>query len=89
MEFQTLRITNIGERVRADAPWLPPSLSRAFFSAGDSTAPALYDERTGLNSGLAAHIVHPLPNWAEIVSNQRRDRLLVFLTALGVRRWRL
>ncbi|MEA3098462.1 GGDEF domain-containing protein, partial [Caballeronia mineralivorans] len=50
----------------------------------DSTAPSLYDERTGLNSGLAAHIVHPLPNWAEIVSNQRRDRLLVFITALGV-----
>jgi diguanylate cyclase (GGDEF)-like protein len=84
VDFQTLRITNIGERVRAQAPWLPPALSRAFFAADDSTAPSLYDERTGLNSGLAAHIVHPLPNWAEIVRNQRRDRLLVFVTALGV-----
>ena len=84
VEFRTLRITNIGERVSADAPWLPPALSRAFFAADDSTGPSLYDERTGLNSGLAAHIVHPLPNWAEIVRNQRRDRLLVFLTALGV-----
>lgn len=84
VEFRTLRITNIGERVRVDAPWLPPALSRAFFAADNSTAPSLYDERTGLNSGLAAHIVHPLPNWAEIVRNQRRDRLLVFLTALGV-----
>ena len=84
VDFRTFRITNIGERVRMDAPWLPPALSHAFFAADDSTAPSLYDERTGLNSGLAAHIVHPLPNWAEIVSNQRRDRLLVFITALGV-----
>ena len=84
VEFKTLRITNIGERVRAGAPWLPPALSHAFFATDNSTAPALYDERTGLNSGLAAHIVHPLPNWAEIVRNQRRDRLLVFLTTLGV-----
>ncbi|KLU22101.1 diguanylate cyclase [Caballeronia mineralivorans PML1(12)] len=84
VDFRTFRLTNIGERVRMDAPWLPPALSRAFFAADDSTAPSLYDERTGLNSGLAAHIVHPLPNWAEIVSNQRRDRLLVFITALGV-----
>jgi diguanylate cyclase (GGDEF)-like protein len=84
VDFRTLQLTNIGERVRADAPWLPPSLARSFFSSGDSSTPSLYDERTGLNSGLAAHIVHPLPNWAEIVSTQRRDRLLVFLTALGV-----
>jgi diguanylate cyclase (GGDEF)-like protein len=84
VDFRTFRITNISERVRMDAPWLPPALSRAFFAADDGTAPSLYDERTGLNSGLAAHIVHPLPNWAEIVSNQRRDRLLVFITALGV-----
>jgi len=84
VDFRTLPITNIGDRVRADAPWLPPAIASAFFSVGNSTAPSLYDERTGLNSGLAAHIVHPLPNWAEIVSNQRRDRLLVFLTALGV-----
>lgn len=84
VDFQTLRITNIGERVRADAPWLSPSLSSGLFSTSDGAAPALYDERTGLNSGLAAHIVHPLPNWSEIVRNQRRDQLLVFLTALGV-----
>lgn len=84
VDFRTLPITNIGDRVRADAPWLPPAIASTFFSVGNSTAPSLYDERTGLNSGLAAHIVHPLPNWAEIVSNQRRDRLLVFLTALGV-----
>ena len=84
VDFRTLPITNIGDRVRADAPWLPPAIASTFFSTGNSIAPSLYDERTGLNSGLAAHIVHPLPNWAEIVSNQRRDRLLVFLTALGV-----
>ncbi len=83
VDFRTLQLTNSGERVRADPGCR--RLARALvFSTGDSNVPALYDERTGLNSGLAAHIVHPLPNWAEIVSNQRRDRLLVFLTALGV-----
>ena len=84
VEFRTLRITNIGERVRAGAPWLPRSLSSAFFAADDDTDPSLYDERTGLNSGLSAHIMHPIPNWAEIVSGQRRDHLLVFLTLFGV-----
>jgi len=84
VDFQTLRITHIGERVRADAPWLSPTLSSGLFSTSNGTAPAIYDERTGLNSGLAAHIVHPLPNWSEILRNQRRDQLLVFLTALGV-----
>ncbi len=37
VDFRTLQLTNIGERVRADAPWLPPSLARSFFSAGDSS----------------------------------------------------
>lgn len=46
--------------------------------------PSLYDERTGLNSGLLAHIVHPLTSWPEISRNHNRDRFLVFLTMLCI-----
>jgi diguanylate cyclase (GGDEF)-like protein len=82
-QFGTLRIANIGEQVRKKAPWLPAPTSQLFVSVDGNTTPSLYDERTGLNSGLSTHIVHPLPNWQEIMRNHRRDRLLVFLTMLG------
>jgi diguanylate cyclase (GGDEF)-like protein len=82
-KFGVLRIENVGESVRAAAPWLPKALANELFAIDGSTTPSLYDERTGLNSGLSTHIVHPLPNWAEIVRNHRRDQILVFLTMLG------
>jgi diguanylate cyclase (GGDEF)-like protein len=82
-QYGTLRIENIGERVRKKAPWLPRDTAKLFVSVNGSTAPSLYDERTGLNSGLSAHIVHPLPGWKEIVRNHRSDQFLVFLTMIG------
>jgi diguanylate cyclase (GGDEF)-like protein len=82
-KFGNLRIENIGESVRAAAPWLPRALAKELYSIDGNAAPALYDERTGLNSGLSTHIVHPLPGWAEIVRNHRRDQILVFLTMIG------
>lgn len=84
VDFKTLVITNIGARVHAATPWVPRDEASALFSAGGSTAPALYDERTGLNSGLSVHIVHPIPNWPDMVRAQWRTHLLVFLTLLGV-----
>ncbi|QSN62014.1 sensor domain-containing diguanylate cyclase [Caballeronia sp. M1242] len=82
--FAPLRIENVGERMRQSAPWLAPALAKGFFAVNGETVPSLYDERTGLNSGLSAHIVHPLTSWTEITRNHSRDRLLVFLTMLGV-----
>jgi diguanylate cyclase (GGDEF)-like protein len=83
-KFGTLRIDNIGESVRAAAPWLPESLAKELYAIdGNTTTPSLYDERTGLNSGLSTHIVHPLPGWTEIVRNHWRDQILVFLTMIG------
>ncbi|WP_244813962.1 diguanylate cyclase [Caballeronia sp. Lep1P3] len=82
--FAPLRIERIGERMRQSAPWLAPSLAQDIYAANGNAVPSLYDERTGLNSGLAAHIVHPLTSWPEIARNHNRDRLLVFLTMLGV-----
>jgi diguanylate cyclase (GGDEF)-like protein len=83
-KFGTLRIENIGESVRAAAPWLPESLAKELYAIdGNTTTPSLYAERTGLNSGLSTHIVHPLPGWTEIVRNHWRDQILVFLTMIG------
>lgn len=82
--FPELHVARVGEQIRAAAHWLPPALADTFYSANGSAVPALYDERTGLNSGLSAHIVHPLTGWPELTRNHSRDRILVFLTMLGV-----
>ncbi|MDR5853993.1 diguanylate cyclase [Caballeronia sp. LZ062] len=82
--FAPLRLESVGEQMRQSAPWLAPALAKNFYAANGDSVPSLYDERTGLNSGLSAHIVHPLTSWPEITRNHSRDRLLVFLTMLGV-----
>jgi len=82
--FPPLRVAPVGERMREAAPWLAPTLAQGFYTANGDASPSLYDERTGLNSGLSAHIMHPLTSWPEITRNHDRDRLLVFLTMLGV-----
>ncbi|SAK50037.1 diguanylate cyclase [Caballeronia hypogeia] len=82
--FPELRVSHIGEQMRASEHWLGPALAQTFYAANGSNVPSLYDERTGLNSGLSAHIVHPLTSWPEISRNHSRDRLLVFLTMAGV-----
>jgi diguanylate cyclase (GGDEF)-like protein len=82
--FARLRVVHVGDQIRESARWLAPGLAQHFITADGGTVPSLYDERTGLNSGLSAHIVHPLTTWAEISRNHSRDRFLVFLTMLGV-----
>ncbi|VXB71048.1 Diguanylate cyclase [Burkholderia sp. 8Y] len=82
--FAPLRIEHVGDHMLQSAPWLAPALAQGFYAANGGAVPSLYDERTGLNSGLSAHIVHPLTSWTEITRNHSRDRLLVFLTMLGV-----
>lgn len=84
VDFPTLHVTNVGDKVHASTPWVPRDVANSLFTAGDNTTPALYDERTGLNSGLSVHIVHPIPNWQDMIRTQWRTRLLVFMTLLGV-----
>ncbi|WP_250525578.1 sensor domain-containing diguanylate cyclase [Caballeronia sp. GAWG2-1] len=83
-DFPPLRVAHVGDQMRAAEHWLAPTLAETFYATNGSSVPALYDERTGLNSGLSAHIVHPLTSWPEISRNHSRDRVLVFLTMLGV-----
>ncbi|SAL44686.1 diguanylate cyclase [Caballeronia choica] len=82
--FPDLRVARIGEQIRATEKWLPTAVADTFYAANGSATPALYDERTGLNSGLSAHIVHPLTSWPDLTRNHSRDRILVFLTMLGI-----
>ncbi|SAL18495.1 sensor domain-containing diguanylate cyclase [Caballeronia telluris] len=82
--FPQLHVARVGEQIRATEKWLPSAVANSFYSANGSSTPALYDERTGLNSGLSAHIVHPLTSWPELTRNHSRDRILVFLTMLGI-----
>lgn len=82
--FPQLHVARVGEQIRATEKWLPSAVANVFYSANGSSTPALYDERTGLNSGLSAHIVHPLTSWPDLTRNHSRDRILVFLTMLGI-----
>ncbi|SAK60364.1 diguanylate cyclase [Caballeronia arationis] len=82
--FPQLHVARVGEQIRATEKWLPSAVANSFYSANGSSTPALYDERTGLNSGLSAHIVHPLTSWPDLTRNHSRDRILVFLTMLGI-----
>jgi diguanylate cyclase (GGDEF)-like protein len=83
-QFPELKVMHVGTQMREAARWLAPPIADTFFMANGSSLPSLYDERTGLNSGLSAHIVHPLTTWPELCRNHSRDRILVFLTMLGI-----
>ncbi|MGF6655983.1 diguanylate cyclase (GGDEF)-like protein [Paraburkholderia youngii] len=70
-------------QVREQAPWVPASVAAQLFGMIEQPAPALYQNRGGLNSGLSAHLVDPLAAWPELLRNHKRDHLLVFLTLSG------
>jgi diguanylate cyclase (GGDEF)-like protein len=73
----------IDTQVRERAPWVPAAVAGQLFGMTEKTAPALYEARTGLNSGLSAHLIDPLAAWPELLRNHKRDHLLVFLTLGG------
>ncbi|HEY2021108.1 diguanylate cyclase [Paraburkholderia sp.] len=70
-------------QVREQAPWVPTAIAGQLFGMLDQAMPALYQNRSGLNSGLSAHLVDPLAAWPELLRNHKRDHLLVFLTLAG------
>jgi diguanylate cyclase (GGDEF)-like protein len=70
-------------QVREQAPWVPAPVGAQLFGMTEQPTPALYQNRSGLNSGLSAHLVDPLAAWPELLRNHKRDHLLVFLTLAG------
>ncbi len=70
-------------QVREQAPWVPMAVAGQLFGSIEQPMPALYQNRSGLNSGLSAHLVDPLAAWPELLRNHKRDHLLVFLTLAG------
>ncbi|MFM0647300.1 diguanylate cyclase [Paraburkholderia bryophila] len=73
----------VDTQVRDQAPWVPASIAGQLFGMSERPVPSLYQARTGLNSGLSAHLVDPLAAWPELLRNHKRDHLLVFLTLAG------
>ncbi|WP_144110468.1 sensor domain-containing diguanylate cyclase [Paraburkholderia sp. BCC1886] len=80
--FPELRI-HADPQVREAAPWVPPAAAAQLFGMGRQPLPSLVESRSGLNSGLSAHLVDPLAGWPELLRNHKRDQLLVFLTMAG------
>jgi diguanylate cyclase (GGDEF)-like protein len=73
----------VDAQVREQAPWVPAAVAGQLFGMSEQRAPSLYQSRSGLNSGLSAHLVDPLAAWPELLRNHKRDHLLVFLTLAG------
>jgi diguanylate cyclase (GGDEF)-like protein len=73
----------VDAQVREQAPWVPSAVAAQLFGMSVQPAPSLYQTRSGLNSGLSAHLVDPLAAWPELLRNHKRDHLLVFLTLAG------
>ena len=73
----------VDTQVREEAPWVPAAVAGQLFGMTEQPAPSLYQVRSGLNSGLSAHLVDPLAAWPELLRNHKRDHLLVFLTLAG------
>ena len=82
-EFPNVQIEADMRQVREEAPWVPAAIATQLVAIPDRPVPALYESRSGLNSGLSAHLVDPLAAWPELLRNHKRDRLLVFLTLAG------
>ncbi len=73
----------VDAQVREQAPWVPAAVAGQLFGMSEQPTPSLYQARSGLNSGLSAHLVDPLAAWPELLRNHKRDHLLVFLTLAG------
>ncbi|CAD6562584.1 diguanylate cyclase [Paraburkholderia sabiae] len=81
--FPAVQIRPVKSQVRGDAPWVPTEIADQLFDMPGQPIPTLYQSRSGLNSGLSAHLVDPLVAWPELMRNHKRDHLLVFLTLAG------
>lgn len=81
--FAELPLQSAAHAATREAPWIRQSAAQALVELPGQRAPALYEHRGGLNSGLTAHLVDPLNAWPELLANQRRDRGLIFLTLAG------
>jgi diguanylate cyclase (GGDEF)-like protein len=81
--FPAVQIQPVARQVRRDAPWVPDDVAAQLFNMPGQSIPTLYQSRSGLNSGLSAHLIDPLGAWSELVRNHKRDHMLVFLTLAG------
>ncbi|HTH62002.1 MAG TPA: diguanylate cyclase [Paraburkholderia sp.] len=81
--FPEIPLEPAAASVRRQAPWFPRAEAASLLTLPDEPAPALHESQGGLNSGLSAHLIDPLSAWSDLLANQRRNRLLIFVTLAG------
>ncbi|MEM5328255.1 diguanylate cyclase [Paraburkholderia sp. JHI2823] len=81
--FTPLALRSAARAAEHEAPWIAAADAAQMVDLPGRRAPALYEQRGGLNSGLSAHLVDPVNAWPDLIANHRRNRLLVFLTLAG------
>ncbi|WP_322014435.1 diguanylate cyclase [Paraburkholderia sp. J12] len=81
--FSEISLRSAEANALKDAPWMPREEASQMVELPGQRAPAIYEWRGGLNSGLSAHLVDPVNAWPELLANRQRDRFLIFLTLTG------
>jgi diguanylate cyclase (GGDEF)-like protein len=81
--FSEVALRSAEHDVLGQAPWIPRVQAAEMVELPGWQGPALYVWRSGLNSGLSAHLVDPLDAWPQLLSSRRRDQFLIFLTLAG------
>jgi len=81
--FPPIALAPAAAAVRRQAPWVPRSDAESMSMLRDQRTPALHEARSGLNSGLSAHVVDPVNAWPDLLANHRRNRMLIFVTLAG------
>jgi len=69
--------------VREEAPWVPRDAAASLVTLLGRQVPALHESISGLNSGLAAHVIDPIRGWPDLLANHQRNRFLIFVTLAG------
>jgi diguanylate cyclase (GGDEF)-like protein len=81
--FTQIALARAAASLHRQAPWVPRDTAASLMRLPGETAPSFLEVRSGLNSGLSAHLIDPLNAWPDLLANHRRNRLLIFATLAG------
>jgi diguanylate cyclase (GGDEF)-like protein len=81
--FPEISLAPAAPSVREEAQWVPRDAAASLVTLRGRPMPALHESISGLNSGLAAHIIDPIRAWPDLLANHQRNRFLIFVTLAG------
>jgi diguanylate cyclase (GGDEF)-like protein len=82
--FAELGITSLAGRMKVEAPWVLPAAAAQMVEIPGAAGPLLYTSRSGVNSGLSAHLAEPLHVWPDLQRKHRDVQLIAFALMVGV-----